>query len=193
MWRLIFCFVFLLDALFSEKLRCGYVSCPANSGLLPCVSYLNVGLPGISVWALLGVLCVLIYGNTNIFHMSLYRCFVFVFSSGIIFLCLSQRRHDGEFSVFFSLVSCIFWFTLFVFELVPIKGHEIWDSLASWGILCLIVSYNVTFFSEAWKNVMNMGNDLFMCDLWCSTGSFILMWVSVKIFYGEELQRTFIY
>ena len=47
----------------------------------------------------LSILCVLTCSWFVIPLISLHRCCVFIFSSGIIFLCLSQRSHDaGEFS-----------------------------------------------------------------------------------------------
>ena len=97
MWRFIFCFIFLLGALFSEKLLCGYVSCPANSGLLPYVC-LTVRLPDTSVWALLSVLCVFTCGNIATFPTWDYMRVLFLFLVQGLLSWVDLKGHNGEFS-----------------------------------------------------------------------------------------------
>lgn len=66
MWH-IFRFLFLLGSSVLEKLIGGYILCPENSGLLSCVSFLNVDLHSVSIWVLLNILCFLIGGGFVMF------------------------------------------------------------------------------------------------------------------------------
>lgn len=57
-----------------------------------------------------------------------------VFSSLVqgLFSCVYlTRSHDGEFSECIFLFSKLYLSVHVIYKLVPIKDHEIWDSLAS--------------------------------------------------------------
>lgn len=100
----------------------------------------------------------------NVFHVCLYRYFVFGFSVGISFLGLSQRSRDGgEFSVhilFFS--SPVFQIMVLCLSLCLLRSQDL-DFLVSWNIQCFIVCYNATFFPKAICIVDKIGSNVFMC------------------------------